>query len=200
MIKEKDNFLKNKYFVTTIIVLLVSGITICFATNQALPETNVNYEEKIENQQDINFQTNENFVENSILNLIVNPLETLKVTAEYGTRIHPITKAEIIHDGVDLKAEKGEKVMAAMDGVIEETDYNSENGNYIIIKHENAAEIKYTYYAHLSEIEVEEGDFVEAGTEIGKAGNTGKSTGPHLHFKVMNEQKESIDPSTILEF
>ena len=69
--------------------------------------------------------------------------------------------------------------MAAADGVVYETGFNADDGYYVIIQHENG---ELTHYNHCREILVEAGDSVSRGGQIATVGNTGRSTGPHLHF------------------
>ncbi|WP_297982772.1 M23 family metallopeptidase, partial [uncultured Chryseobacterium sp.] len=109
------------------------------------------------------------------------PLNRITVTSPYGTRIHPIFGTAKMHNGIDLKANY-EDVHAVLDGIITESGWDSKGGgNYIKIKHFNRFE---TSYLHLSEIFYKVGKKVRAGFIIGKSGNTGNSTGPHLHFAV----------------
>ena len=126
---------------------------------------------------------------------IVMPLNrVISVTSPYGKRIHPIFRATKFHNGVDLAANY-ENVYSVMDGVVTETGYdNNGGGNYIKIKHFNSFE---TAYLHLSEIYYRVGEFVKAGFIIAKSGNSGNSTGPHLHFSV-KEFGQSINPSHFL--
>ena len=118
------------------------------------------------------------------------PLENKNVTSEYGERKNPITNDEEIHKGIDLAALEGEYVVSAWPGKISETGLDKIYGNYIIIEH---AEDFYTRYCHLSKICINENEFVNAGEIIGKVGNTGYSTGSHLHFEVIVEGI-NIDP------
>ena len=112
------------------------------------------------------------------------------VTSPYGTRTHPIFGTAKMHNGIDLKANY-EDVHAVLDGIITEAGWDSKGGgNYIKIKHFNRFE---TSYLHLSEIYYKVGEKVRAGFIIGKSGNTGNSTGPHLHFAV-KEFGQSINP------
>jgi murein DD-endopeptidase MepM/ murein hydrolase activator NlpD len=114
----------------------------------------------------------------------------ITVTSPYGTRIHPIFGTPKMHNGIDLKANY-EDVHAVLDGMIIESGWDSKGGgNYIKIKHYNRFE---TSYLHLSEIHYKVGEKVRAGFIIGKSGNTGNSTGPHLHFAV-KEFGQSINP------
>lgn len=118
------------------------------------------------------------------------PLNRINVTSPYGTRIHPIFGTAKMHNGIDLKANY-EDVHAVLDGIITESGWDSKGGGkYIKIKHYNRFE---TSYLHLSEIYYKVGENVRAGFIIGKSGNTGNSTGPHLHFAV-KEFGQSINP------
>ena len=125
------------------------------------------------------------------LSKIVMPLKSnLYITSGYGSRIHPIFGSLKMHNGIDLKANY-EDVHAVLDGIITEAGWDSKGGgNYIKIKHFNRFE---TSYLHLSEIYYKVGEKVRAGFIIGKSGNTGNSTGPHLHFAV-KEFGQSINP------
>ena len=125
------------------------------------------------------------------LSKIVMPLKSnLYITSGYGSKIHPIFGSLKMHNGIDLKANY-EDVHAVLDGIITEAGWDSKGGgNYIKIKHFNRFE---TSYLHLSEIYYKVGEKVRAGFIIGKSGNTGNSTGPHLHFAV-KEFGQSINP------
>jgi murein DD-endopeptidase MepM/ murein hydrolase activator NlpD len=100
------------------------------------------------------------------------------------------------HQGVDLPLKTGTPVVAAFDGRVRASTYNKGYGNLVIIRHENGLE---TFYAHLSKREVEVGDWVRAGDEIGLGGSTGRSTGPHLHFET-RYQGYAFDPEWIADF
>lgn len=123
---------------------------------------------------------------------IVMPLNRkIVVTSPYGMRIHPIFRTSIFHNGIDLAAYY-ENVHAVMDGIVTETGWdNKGGGNYIRINHFNRFE---TAYLHLSEIYYRVGERVKAGFVIAKSGNTGNSTGPHLHFSV-KEFGQIINPT-----
>ncbi len=85
------------------------------------------------------------------------------------------------HTGEDYAAPIGTDVMAAASGTVVEAGYNGAYGNQVVIEHEDGY---YTTYSHLSEIDVVVGQEVTAGDTIGAVGNTGNSTGAHLHFEV----------------
>ena len=101
------------------------------------------------------------------------------------------------HKGIDIAAEEGTSVVNLFVGIVEEADFDEEMGYYVKIFDEKG----YTYtYAHLQEKPlVTKGDSVSAGREIGTVGNTGRSTGPHLHLEIADDKGTYIDPMTILE-
>ena len=126
---------------------------------------------------------------------IVMPLNReISITSPYGTRMHPIFGASKFHNGIDLAANY-ENVYSVLDGIVTETGWdNNGGGNYIKINHFNRFE---TAYLHLSEIYYRVGEFVKAGFIIAKSGNSGNSTGPHLHFSV-KEFGQNINPTHFL--
>ena len=126
---------------------------------------------------------------------IVMPLNReISITSPYGTRMHPIFGASKFHNGIDLAANY-ENVYSVLDGIVTETGWdNNGGGNYIKIKHFNRFE---TAYLHLSEIYYRVGEYVKAGFIIAKSGNSGNSTGPHLHFSV-KEFGQNINPTHFL--
>ncbi len=126
---------------------------------------------------------------------IVMPLNReISITSPYGTRMHPIFGASKFHNGIDLAANY-ENVYSVLDGIVTETGWdNNGGGNYIKVNHFNRFE---TAYLHLSEIYYRVGEFVKAGFIIAKSGNSGNSTGQHLHFSV-KEFGQSINPTHFL--
>ncbi len=119
------------------------------------------------------------------------PLKTMFVTSPFGYR--KISKKRKFHYGVDLRA-KYEEIYAVMNGTVKEVGFGRRGGKYIKIAHSNKIE---TVYLHLSEIYYKEGDNVKAGWVIGKSGNTGNSTSPHLHFAV-KENNKYLNPMRFL--
>jgi murein DD-endopeptidase MepM/ murein hydrolase activator NlpD len=126
---------------------------------------------------------------------IVMPLNReISITSPYGTRMHPIFGASKFHNGIDLAANY-ENVYSVLDGIVTETGWdNNGGGNYIKVNHFDRFE---TAYLHLSEIYYRVGEFVNAGFIIAKSGNSGNSTGPHLHFSV-KEFGQNINPTHFL--
>ena len=126
---------------------------------------------------------------------IVMPLHRkISITSPYGIRTHPIFGTSKFHNGIDLAANY-ENVYSVLDGIVTETGWdNKGGGNYIKIRHFNRFE---TAYLHLSEIYYRAGEQVNAGFIIAKSGNSGNSTGPHLHFSV-KEFGQSINPAHFL--
>ena len=108
--------------------------------------------------------------------------KNLKYTASgYGMRIDPIYKTAKFHNGMDFSANIGTPVYATGDGVIKKAGWQSGYGKIIIVSHGFGYE---TWYAHLNKYNVRVGQKVVRGEVIGEVGNTGKSTGPHLHYEV----------------
>jgi len=114
------------------------------------------------------------------------------ITCKYGMRKHPVTKKYKLHTGIDLRCSTGTKVYAANAGTVTTAGYSSAWGNYIIINHGGGYT---TLYAHLSRKNVAKNAKVKQGDVIGYSGNTGYSTGPHLHFEI-NKNGSSYDPLT----
>ena len=100
------------------------------------------------------------------------------------------------HQGVDLPLKTGKPVVAAFDGRVRVSEYHSGYGNLIVLRHENGLE---TFYGHLSKRDVEVGDWVRAGDQIGLGGSTGRSTGPHLHFET-RYKGFAFDPEWIADY
>jgi murein DD-endopeptidase MepM/ murein hydrolase activator NlpD len=104
-----------------------------------------------------------------------------RISSYFGMRYHPIKKRMLMHDGIDLAGSKGTEVYATADGMIEKVAYVKGYGRLIIVNHGNGIQ---TIYAHLSKFKCKVGEYVTAGDCIGLLGNSGASTGPHLHYEV----------------
>ena len=113
----------------------------------------------------------------------INTIEFIGVSSEFGIRIHPITKLLSFHSGIDIVALLNTPIHSTAHGeVIEVIRSDVGYGNYIKIMHHNNIE---TLYAHLKSIKVKVGELVDANQIIGTVGNTGRSTGPHLHYEII---------------
>ena len=102
------------------------------------------------------------------------------VSSYYGYRINPVTGAKQLHRGVDIAVPTGTTVLAAMDGTVTAAAYDSYYGNYIVIEDSNGY---CTKYAHMDTLSVSAGQTVKHGDTIGTTGNTGSSSGSHLHIE-----------------
>lgn len=113
------------------------------------------------------------------------------VSMSFGQNRHPFTGQWYIHKGVDLSTYRsGDSVLATADGQVVMVEYDPGFGNYVIIKHKHGF---YTRYAHLQSFRVTRGQYVQQGQVIGYIGNTGISTGPHLHYEV-HIGSDVVDP------
>lgn len=104
------------------------------------------------------------------------------VGSGFGFRIDPFNGRSALHTGLDFPAPVGQPVQAAAGGVVLEVERHPEYGNLVTLDHGNQL---FTRYAHLSQVLVKTGDIVRRQQAIGAVGNTGRSTGPHLHFEVL---------------
>mgnify|MGYP000002014324 CR=1 FL=1 len=115
------------------------------------------------------------------------------ITSPYGYR----RRFRRMHKGVDLKLNIGDTIRAAFDGRVRLTKYEARGyGKYVVVRHTNDLE---TVYGHLSRFLVEPGTYVKAGDPIALGGNTGRSTGPHLHFET-RYMGYAINPMAIFDF
>lgn len=121
------------------------------------------------------------------------PLEG-EVISEFGWRVHPVLGDRHHHDGIDLDVPEGTAVHAVAAGEVYFYGEQPGYGNVLIIEHANGF---YTLYGHLSDSFVFAGQYVEMGQAVARSGNTGISSGPHLHFELRNREYP-IDPSRYL--
>ncbi len=126
--------------------------------------------------------------------LFVFPLRG-RLTSPYGYRNDPFTGIRTFHTGIDLAAPTGTAVRSTLDGRVSTTGYSPVYGNYIIISHDDGYQ---SLYGHLSSIGVRRGSYVTQSAIIGRVGNTGYSTGSHLHFSVYKNGR-TINPQTVLK-
>ncbi|MBE6033891.1 MAG: M23 family metallopeptidase [Clostridiales bacterium] len=112
------------------------------------------------------------------------------ITSPFGSRTAPTAGASTNHQGVDISVPVGTNVYAAAAGTITKSGYSSARGNYVEINHGNG---NTTLYQHLSKAVTKIGDTVKQGQVIAKSGNSGISTGPHLHFE-MRQNGKAVNP------
>ncbi|KQO23833.1 peptidase M23 [Acidovorax sp. Leaf76] len=125
---------------------------------------------------------------------LTSPVEFSRVTSGFKMRLHPILKTWRAHLGTDFAAPTGTAVRTVGDGVIEFAGVQNGFGNVVFVKHRNQ---HVTVYAHLSRIDVRQGQSVEQGQTLGAVGSTGWATGPHLHFEFRVNGVHQ-DPQTIV--
>ncbi|MEE9348764.1 MAG: N-acetylmuramoyl-L-alanine amidase [Flavobacteriaceae bacterium] len=141
-------------------------------------------------QQIVNFINGKNKIEKPKFTFPIHKKDLTKITSAYGMRIHPKTNSKKMHNGIDLASKKGVKVGASAKGKIIFATFDDLYGNLVKIDHENGFQ---TNYAHMNSITVKVGDVVEANEKIGTVGNTGVSSGDHLHFEIL-ENGSYVNP------
>lgn len=122
------------------------------------------------------------------------PLKEIHVTSPFGIRTDPFTKKRKRHNGLDLRADRCE-TYAMMHGIVVKAGQDRVSGKYVTVRHGNFS----VSYCHLSECRVKKGDNVRPGDVIGISGNTGRSTGSHLHLTVRMGRRH-INPGILLEY
>ena len=123
------------------------------------------------------------------------PLQRFYLTSKFGYRKDPLGQGTRFHDGVDLRCSY-EPVYAMLPGVVTKVQHGSTGyGNYVVLNHGNIE----CLYGHLSDIGVEVGEAVQAGDVVAISGNTGRSTGPHLHVK-MTYMGQRVDPLVFIDY
>ena len=126
---------------------------------------------------------------------LASPAPDRVVTSTFGTRIDPFLGRPAMHSGIDFRAPRGMPVKATARGIVTAAGRNGGYGNMVEIDHGDGIA---TRYAHLSRINVEEGQKVDRDTVIGLAGSTGRSTGPHVHYEVLRGG-EPVNPARYLK-
>lgn len=124
------------------------------------------------------------------------PVDSIDISSSFGYRRHPITRRKQLHLGIDLRADRRDTVYATANGVVSKSGWYGGYGRHIEIEHE----FEYiTSYSHLHRIFVDKGDTVNKNQPIGLIGSTGFSTGPHLHYEIVQEG-DRIDPIHHIDF
>lgn len=115
-------------------------------------------------------------------------------SSSYGWRIDPFNGHKAFHEGLDFPADSGTPILAAADGIVTAAEQTPDYGNIVKIQHGSGLE---TRYAHASKILVHVGDRVTKGQQVALVGNTGRSTGPHLHYEI-RLNGNALDPRQYL--
>jgi murein DD-endopeptidase MepM/ murein hydrolase activator NlpD len=123
---------------------------------------------------------------------VAYPLKQIQVTSPFGYRRDPFTGKKRMHNGLDLHA-RGDKVFAMLHGIVHKVGYDKRSGIFITLRHGDIT----VSYCHLSKVTVRKGDQVAAGTIVGITGNTGRSTGEHLHITCKLKGKH-VDPMVMI--
>ena len=139
-------------------------------------------------------QRNENLTRSEILRGFKAPTNQGKISSDFGYRMHPVDKTRKLHEGVDIALETGTPIRAVQQGQVLYAGWVQGYGKTVTIDHGNGV---VSLYGHNSSLEVEKGREVEQGELIARAGNTGKSTGPHLHLGTYVDN-EPVDPMQYL--
>ena len=123
------------------------------------------------------------------------PVELGPISSAFGWRRDPLTGQGRFHKGVDVKAAYGQPVPSVAGGTVVSAGSQGSYGLTVVVEHDSGIR---TRYAHLSELAVRPGDVVARGQDLGRVGSTGRSTGPHLHFEVLEEGRP-VNPAVALE-
>ena len=196
-----------------ILILLTSAFvpTICLAQFNTIGDVNSHRIAKIKRNPSEQIQTPKDSIQED--NTSVNPTETegkedrirqylsvsfplkkIQINSKFGMRMHPIYHKYIMHNGIDLHA-RHEDVLSMLPGKVLRVGYDSRSGKYVTVQTAN-----YTVsYCHLSEQYVKTNDYLHAGEPLGLTGNTGASTGEHLHLTTKKDGK-AFDPTILLEY
>jgi murein DD-endopeptidase MepM/ murein hydrolase activator NlpD len=122
------------------------------------------------------------------------PTTSRLITSGYGVRMDPFTGQPAFHSGLDIAGKQGDPVFATADGTVTFAGYDATHGNHLLIDHSNGI---VTHYMHLSKILVKNREEVSKGEKIGLMGTTGRSTGPHVHYEVLKNNR-TVDPTPYL--
>ncbi|TBT85725.1 peptidase M23 [Vibrio parahaemolyticus] len=126
-----------------------------------------------------------------------SPVTYQRISSSYGSRINPISGRRHVHTGIDLTCKRGEEILAPADGVVETVrPGNKGYGNYLTLRHSFGFS---SSFAHLNKFNVKSGQFVGKGDVIAQCGNSGNSTGPHLHYEVRFLGR-TLNPQSLMEW
>ncbi len=147
---------------------------------------NINVKNIVDNQEVQRIQNiqNEN-INNKNFGKILWPVKSGKITSKFGNRNHPVLKSVKFHRGVDIAVSLGTPVYAGIRGIVTFAGKRGNYGNLVEIEGSDGIKVR---YAHLSKIDVVAGQRVSDGEKVAETGNTGMSTGPHLHYEIIIDE------------
>ena len=147
---------------------------------------NINVKNITDNQEVLRNQNiqNEN-INNKNFGKILWPVKSGKITSKFGNRNHPVLKSVKFHRGVDIAVSLGTPVYAGIKGIVTFAGKRGNYGNLVEIEGNDGIKVR---YAHLSKIDVIAGQRVSDGEKVAETGNTGMSTGPHLHYEIIVDE------------
>ena len=147
---------------------------------------NINVKNIVDNQEVQGIQNiqNEN-INNKNFGKILWPVKSGKITSKFGNRNHPVLKSVKFHRGVDIAVSLGTPVYAGIRGIVTFAGKRGNYGNLVEIEGSDGIKVR---YAHLSKIDVVVGQRVSDGEKVAETGNTGMSTGPHLHYEIIVDE------------
>lgn len=122
------------------------------------------------------------------------PIQKMSISSAYGDRSDPFTGKQAFHRGIDIRAAVGTPVFASKSGKVLQCGTDPVFGQYILCSHPGNYQ---TFYGHLQKTMVKPGDRINAGMMIGESGNSGRSTGPHLHFELRRDSRP-LDPLSLI--
>jgi murein DD-endopeptidase MepM/ murein hydrolase activator NlpD len=125
---------------------------------------------------------------------IDSPLQGSETTSRFGYRKDPLLGTQAFHSGIDFRADIGHHIKAPASGVVISAERSGGYGNMVEVRHKSGI---VTRYGHMNSIYVRQGDSIDAGSVLGEVGNTGRSTGPHLHYEVRIDGNP-VDPARYL--
>ena len=133
--------------------------------------------------------------ESAVRTLMRTPVNGARLSSTYGMRRHPVTGFNAMHKGIDFAVPTGTPILAAGSGHIEMAGWNGSYGKYVRIRHNSTYK---TAYAHLSRVApgLRRGKAIQQGEVIGYVGSTGRSTGPHLHYEILVNNRQ-VNPLTV---
>ena len=149
--------------------------------SENIKRKNITDNQEVQRNQNIQ---NEN-INNKNFGKILWPVKSGKITSKFGNRNHPVLKSVKFHRGVDIAVSLGTPVYAGIKGIVTFAGKRGNYGNLVEIEGNDGIKVR---YAHLNSIDVVTGQKVSDGEKVAETGNTGMSTGPHLHYEIIIDE------------